>query len=98
MSASGQAWAEQKLQGEEILQLVEPGVPIWSLLEKVTGKNTQELQKLSSAGKLGRDTIKLLTQEIGKSSEGAAAANMSNKFFPMLILTVITSTTYPFVY
>ena len=75
--ALGQAWAKQKLQGEEILQLVERGVPVWSLLEKVTGKNTQELQKLSSAGKLGRDTIKLLIEEIGKSSEGAAAANMS---------------------
>ncbi|MET4819331.1 tape measure protein [Endozoicomonas lisbonensis] len=74
--ALGQAWAKQKLQGEEILQLVERGVPVWSLLEKVTGKNTQELQKLSSAGKLGRDTIRQLIEEIGKSSEGAAAANM----------------------
>ncbi len=73
----GQAWAKQKLQGEEILQLVERGVPVWELLEKVTGKNTQELQKLSSAGKLGRDTIKLLIEEIGKGSAGAAAANMS---------------------
>ena len=75
--ALGQAWAKQKLQGEEILQLVERGVPVWELLEKVTGKNTQELQKLSSAGKLGRDTIKLLIEEIGKGSAGAAAANMS---------------------
>ncbi|MGI2027796.1 tape measure protein [Endozoicomonas acroporae] len=74
--ALGQAWAKQKLQGEEILQLVERGVPVWSLLEKVTGKNTQELQKLSSAGKLGRETIKGLIDEIGKSSAGAAKANM----------------------
>ncbi len=36
--AVGQAWAKQKLQGEEILQLVERGVPVWSLLEKATGK------------------------------------------------------------
>ncbi|AMO58268.1 tape measure protein [Endozoicomonas montiporae] len=74
--ALGQAWAKQKLQGEEILQLVERGVPVWSLLEKVTGKNTQELQKLSSAGQLGRETIKQLIEEIGKSSAGAAKANM----------------------
>ena len=51
--AVGQAWAKQKLQGEEILQLVERGVPVWELLEKATGKNVQELQKLSSAGKRG---------------------------------------------
>ncbi|WP_419535733.1 tape measure protein [Endozoicomonas sp.] len=75
--AVGQAWAKQKLQGEEILQLVERGVPVWELLEKATGKNVQELQKLSSAGKLGRDTIALLIAEIGKSAEGAAANNMS---------------------
>lgn len=75
--ALGQAWAKQKLQGEEILQLVERGVPVWEMLEKVTGKNVQELQKLSSAGKLGRDTMKLLIQEIGSSSAGAAADNMS---------------------
>ncbi len=73
----GKAWAKQKLQGEEILMLLERGVPVWDLLEKVTGKNVQELQKLSSAGKLGRDAIKGLIQEIGKSSEGAAAKNMS---------------------
>ncbi|WP_252177190.1 tape measure protein [Endozoicomonas sp. 4G] len=75
--ALGQAWAKQKLQGEEILQLVERGVPVWELLEKATGKNVQELQKLSTAGKLGRETIALLIEEIGKSSAGAAAENMS---------------------
>lgn len=75
--ALGQAWAKQKLQGEEILQMIERGVPVWSLLEQVTGKNTAELQKLSEAGKLGRDTIKALMEEIGKQSAGAASANMS---------------------
>lgn len=75
--ALGQAWAKQKLQGEEILQMIERGVPVWELLEKVTGKNTAELQKLSEAGKLGRDTIQALMQEIGKQSAGAAADNMS---------------------
>ncbi|HHB1156320.1 TPA: tape measure protein [Vibrio cholerae] len=74
--ALGQAWAKQKLQGEEILQLIERGVPVWQLLEQVTGKNTAELQKLSEAGKLGRDTIQALMNEIAAQSSGAAAANM----------------------
>ncbi|PKF60616.1 hypothetical protein CW745_13880 [Psychromonas sp. psych-6C06] len=74
--ALGQAWAKQKLQGEEILQMVERGVPVWDLLEKATGRNTLELQKLSKEGKLGRDVIKALTDEIGKGADGAAAANM----------------------
>lgn len=75
--ALGQAWAKQKLQGEEILQLIERGVPVWQLLEQVTGKNTAELQKLSEAGKLGRDTISALMNEIAAQSSGAARDNMS---------------------
>ncbi|WP_421258653.1 tape measure protein [Aeromonas sp. 600886] len=75
--ALGQAWAKQKLQGEEILQLIERGVPVWQMLEQVTGKNTAELQKLSEAGKLGRETISALMNEIAAQSRGAAADNMS---------------------
>ncbi|AZZ98751.1 tape measure protein [Pseudoalteromonas sp. R3] len=74
--ALGQAWAKQKLQGEEILQLIERGVPVWDMLERVTGKNVQELQKLSSAGKLGRDVIAALMDEMGRDSAGSAAAQM----------------------
>lgn len=75
--ALGQAWAKQKLQGEEILQLIERGVPVWELLEKATGKNTAELQKLSEQGKLGRDVIKALMDEMAKGAAGSAAANMA---------------------
>lgn len=75
--ALGQAWAKQKLQGEEILQLVERGIPVWDLLEKATGRNAVELQKMSSAGELGRDVIKKLIDEMGKDSVGSAEANMA---------------------
>lgn len=75
--ALGQAWAKQKLQGEEVLQLVERGVPVWDLLAQATGKNTLELQKLSEQGRLGRDVIRQLMDEIGKQSAGSAAANMT---------------------
>ncbi|WP_312960103.1 tape measure protein [Stutzerimonas nitrititolerans] len=76
VAAVGQAWAKEKLQTEEILQLVERGVPVWQMLADVTGKNAAELQELASKGKLGRDVIKQLVAEIGKSADGAAAANM----------------------
>ena len=84
--ATGQAWAKQKLQGEEILQLVERGVPVWDLLAKATGKNTLELQKLSEQGKLGRDVIAALIKEIGASAEGAAAKNLGT--FSGLIIQI----------
>ena len=75
--ALGQAWAKQKLQGEEILQLIERGVPVWDMLAKVTGKNSIELQKLSEQGKLGRDVIQGLIDEMGRASNGSAAAQMA---------------------
>ncbi|WP_445946958.1 tape measure protein [Shewanella sp.] len=74
--ATGQAWAKQKLQGEEILQLVERGFPVWDLLEKVTGKNTVQLGKLSEAGQLGRDVMQQLFDEMGKQANGQAALSL----------------------
>ncbi|MFP6861233.1 tape measure protein [Pseudomonas sp.] len=76
-SALGQAYGKQKLQTEEILQLVERGVPVWGMLEKITGKNATQLSKLATEGRLGRDVIKALVAEIGKSAEGAAADGMN---------------------
>lgn len=76
-SALGQAYGKQKLQTEEILQLVERGVPAWDMLEKITGKNAAQLTKLATEGRLGRDVIKALVDEIGKSADGAAAEGMN---------------------
>lgn len=74
--AVGQAWTKQKLQAEEVNQLTERGVPVWDLLAKATGRNVVELQKLSSAGQLGRREIRALVEEIGRSASGSAAAQM----------------------
>jgi len=73
----GQAWTKQKLQGQEIMQLMEAGIPVWDLLSSAMGKNVMELQQLSEKGRLGRTEIKLLIDEIAKSSKGAAAAQMA---------------------
>lgn len=70
--AIGQAWVKQKLQGQEILQLTEAGIPVWDMLAEATGKNVQELQKLSSAGKLGRNEIQLLIDAIQNKYVGAS--------------------------
>lgn len=77
-TALGQAFAKQRLQTEEILQLVERGVPAYELLAKVTGKTGQALQKLIESGQLGRETIRALIEEIGRSAQGAAAEQVDN--------------------
>lgn len=71
--ALGQAWTKQKLQGEEALQLIERGVPVWDLLAKATGKTAVELQEMASAGQLGRTAIRALVDEMGRMNAGASA-------------------------
>lgn len=75
--AVGQAWTKQKLEGQEVMQLNEAGIPVWDLLSKALGKSVIELQNLSQQGRIGREEIRLLIEEIGKSSTGAAAAQMA---------------------
>ena len=83
--ALGQAWTKGKLQGEEALQLLERGVPVWDLLVKKSqelkhnngaGYTAAQLQDMASKGQLGRKAIKDLIDEIGKSSKGAAINQM----------------------
>lgn len=71
--ALGQAWGKQKLQGQEILQLINQGIPVWSILTQKTGSQVAQLQKLSEAGRLGKGAIKLLIQGMEEWSHGAAA-------------------------
>ncbi len=73
----GQAWAKGKLQGEEIMQLVEAGVPVWELLGQVTGKTAGELQKMSEKGELTRDTISKLISKMGELASGSNAQAMT---------------------
>lgn len=72
--AFGQAWTKGKLQGEEAMQMLERGVPVWDILSKALGKTTAEVIEMSSKGKLGRAEIQLLMDELGKKNAGAAGA------------------------
>lgn len=75
--ALGQAWSKGKLQGEEMMQMAERGVPVWDALASATGRTVPELQKMASAGKLGRDAIKALIDELGRMNAGASTELMS---------------------
>lgn len=75
--AMGQAFAKGRLQGDDIKQMIEAGVPVWQLLAEVTGKTTAELQQMSAAGKLGTDVMRKFFAQMGKDSAGAAAEQMN---------------------
>lgn len=72
--ALGKSWTKGKLQGEEIMMLMERGVPVWDMLAAKTGKNVQQLQEMASAGKLGRAEIQLLIDAMATKNAGASAA------------------------
>ena len=76
--ALGQAYSKEKLQQEEALQLVEAGIPAWQLLAEATGKSVPELQKLATAGALGRKEIDLLISAMGSKYAGAAQSVMDS--------------------
>lgn len=75
--ALGQAYSKGRLQAEEMLQLVERGVPAWDLLAQSTGRSVEELRKMSEAGEIGREQIKGLIDALGESASGAAAEQMN---------------------
>ena len=70
--ALGQAWTKGKLQGEEAMQMLERGVPVWDLLAAKMGKSSAEVMKLAEKGKLGRKEIQLLMDALGERNAGAA--------------------------
>jgi tape measure domain-containing protein len=74
--ALGQAWGLGKLQGQDMMQMVNAGLPVWDLLSKATGKTIPELRQMSEAGQLGRDVMRQLIDEMGRVSEGAAKEKM----------------------
>lgn len=72
--AVGQAWTKGKLQGEEALQMLERGVPVYDLLAEKMGKTTEEIVAMQSAGKLGREEIALLLEALSERNAGASEA------------------------
>jgi tape measure domain-containing protein len=71
MTAVTQIMNRGKVQAEELNQITEAGIPVWSLLAKATGKPVPELQKLMQAGKLlAKDTLPLLFAQMRKDYGG----------------------------
>lgn len=74
--ALGQAWGRSKLQGQEIMQLINQSVPVYDLLAQVTGKNSAELADMAEKGLLTRDVIGALILKMGEMAAGSNANAM----------------------
>lgn len=72
--------AKGKLTAEEINQIAERGVSVWSILAQETGQSVPELQKLAEAGKLTVDAyMPILQRGLAKNYAGSLkeASNLS---------------------
>lgn len=74
--ALGQAWARGKLQGQDTLQMIDAGIPVYELLSKATGKTAAEIQNMSEKGTMGHDVMRKLIDQMGKEGAGVAAEKM----------------------
>lgn len=72
----GQAHSKGKLQMEDMVVLMERGVPVMKLLSDVTGKNTAELADMSAKGTITVDMIDKLIVKMGEAAAGSNAIAM----------------------
>jgi tape measure domain-containing protein len=73
---TSQAYSKGKLQMEDMIVLMERGVPVMKLLEVATGKNSDELAEMASKGELTRDVIEEMIKVMGEMAEGGSAVAM----------------------
>lgn len=72
----GQAHSKGKLQMEDMVVLMERGVPVMKLLGQVTGKNAAELADMSAKGTITVDMIDKLIVKMGEAAAGSNANAM----------------------
>lgn len=75
--ALSQAFAKGKLQGEEMMQLMEANVPASKMLAEALGKTTAEIEEMGSKGQLQRKELELLIEVMGERYAGAAERAMN---------------------
>ncbi|MCI0668389.1 MAG: tape measure protein [Methylococcaceae bacterium] len=72
MLSLGQAWALNRLDGQNVREMIQRGIPVWKILEKQTGRTTEQLQKMMEQGHLTRKALSLLVKGIGEMNAGAS--------------------------
>jgi tape measure domain-containing protein len=66
----GRAWAEGKLSADALFKLIDMGIPALELMAQASGKSSEEILSMAQQGKLGRESIAQLTDELGRFASG----------------------------
>ncbi len=78
MLATTQTMNKGKLQGEELLQFLEAGIPIWRLLAEATGLPIPKLREMSEKGELLADDVLPKLFQVMHRDYGGAMARQSH--------------------
>ncbi len=72
MLARTQSMAKEKIMAEELMQITEAGIPIYSLLADATGLSAREIRKLGEAGMLvSQEIMPMLQKQMEKVYGGS---------------------------
>lgn len=77
-TALGKAWTKGKMQGEELMMMMDRGVPVVQYLADALGVSESAIFKMSEQGKIGREEIGKLIDKMGEMTSGASANLMDS--------------------
>lgn len=70
-----QSMGAGKINAQDMNQMINAGIPVWTIMARATGKSVEELRKLSADGKLlSADILPKLQAQMQKDYGGAMAA------------------------
>lgn len=73
----GRAYNKGALSTRELTQLQQQGIPVTQILGQQFGKTADEIEDMAKKGLIGRDSIKLLIDQLGASAAGDASRQMT---------------------
>ena len=78
IEALGKANVRGELNLRSFVSLTEQGIPVFQLLSQAMGISEDRVRALAESGKLGKDSIKLLIDELGKLRAGVGADELGD--------------------
>jgi tape measure domain-containing protein len=76
IEALGRAYNRGSLTTRELVDLQEQGIPVAKILGDAMGKTGDEVLDLAKKGEIGRESIRLLIDQLGESAAGDASKQM----------------------
>jgi tape measure domain-containing protein len=78
IDALGKANIKGEISMKSFVSLIDAGIPVFDLLGKAMGLSEDRVRSLAESGQLGKDSIRLLIEELGKIRAGVSADELGD--------------------